>query len=104
MENAGLDTMRLLTLSFDHEYVYVGRCLKIASQDVDIVRLEEVVAKDQPEELWPGDDCGKEALHSVVAGTVATPASNAGHGDTAGHGQEGQGDAAQLAYRSRRQT
>lgn len=51
-----------------------------SSQDGDIVRLEEVVAKDQPEELWPGDDCGKEALHSVVAGTVTTPASNAGHG------------------------
>ena len=45
----------------------------------------------------------EEALNSAVAGTRATPARDPGHGHPAGHGQEGQDDAAQLAHGGRGQ-
>ncbi len=76
----------------------------IASEDVDIVRLDEMLAREAPEELWPGDDGSEEALNGAVAGALATPAGDAGHGHTASHGQEGEDDVAQLANGGRRQT
>lgn len=76
----------------------------IASKNVDIIRVKEVLAKEAPEELCSKKRGGKEALNGAVAGAVASPASDAGHRDAAGHGQEGEGDVAQLADGSRRET
>lgn len=68
----------------------------IASEDVDIVGVEEMVASEEPEEVRPRDGSGEEALHGAVAGAVAAPAGDAGHGDAAGHGQERESDAAEV--------
>jgi hypothetical protein len=71
----------------------------IASQDVDVVILEVMLLKDEPEEVCPGKDSSKEALDSAVPGAIATPARDAGHGDAASHGQERQGDEVEVAQR-----
>ncbi len=76
----------------------------IAREDVDIVGLAELLAREAPEDLWPGDGGGKEALHGAVASAIATPAGDAGHRHAAGHREERTGNPAHLAYRGRGQT
>ena len=43
-------------------------------------------------------------MRQVAMITLTTPVRDASYGDTASYAQEGQDDATQLAYRSRRQT
>jgi aryl carrier-like protein len=86
---AAVETVRLLASFGDDD--------RITSEDVDVVGLDEMLAREQPAHLGPGDGGGEEALHSTGARTVVTPASDSSHGDTAGHGQEGPDDAAHLA-------
>ncbi len=71
----------------------------IASKKIDIVRVKEVVEKEEPEELRPGNEGGEEALNGAIAGIFASPAGDAGHSDTTSHGQHGQNDVAELAKR-----
>ena len=71
----------------------------IASQDVDIVGLEVMVAKEEPEDMWPGEDSSEEALDGAIAGAVAAPAGDASHGDATGHGQKSESDAAEVGKR-----
>jgi hypothetical protein len=39
----------------------------IASQDIAVVGLEEMVAKEEPAHLRPGNSGGEEALHGAIA-------------------------------------
>ena len=71
----------------------------IASQDVDIILLEVMGAKEQPEDVCPGEQSSEQALDGAVASAVATPARDASHGDAAGHGEKGQGDEMEVAER-----
>ncbi len=68
----------------------------VASEQIDIIGLEEMLAKEAPEELHPGEGGGEEALDGAIAATVATPAGDAQHRDAAGHGQHAKDTAAQL--------
>lgn len=69
-----------------------------------IVGLDEMLAREEPEDLWPGDGGGEEALHAAVARTIATRAGDTGHGYTLRHGQEGHGDVTHLANGGHRQS
>ncbi len=68
----------------------------IASEQIDIVTLEELGAKEQPEQSRPGDDGDEKALHGAIAGAVASPARDAEHGDAPGHGEQGRHDTSEL--------
>ena len=54
--------------------------------------------------MRPRDVGDEEALNGAVAGAVVTPAGDVSHGDAAGHAEEGQDDAVQLAERGCTQT
>ena len=60
-----------------------------------------MLAREQPEDRWPSDGGGEEALHGAVAGAVTTPAGDTSHGHAAAHAQERYDDAAHLANGSR---
>jgi len=68
----------------------------IASKKIDVISLEEMVAKEVPEELRPGEGGGEEALNGALAATVASPARDPQHRDAARHGQHAKGNVAQL--------
>src|SRR5262249_26252478 len=68
----------------------------IASQQIDIVGVEEVRAKEQPEQSGPGEDGGEKALHGAIAAALCGPTRDAEHGDATGHGQYSQRDAPKL--------
>jgi len=70
----------------------------VASEEIDIVGAEEMLAKEEAEELRPGDGGGEEALDGAIAGAVATPARDPQHGHPPRHGQEGCGNAAEVAH------
>ena len=69
----------------------------ITGEQIDIVGLEEVGAKEQPEQGRPGQDGGEKALNRAIAAARPGPARDAEHGDATGHGQQGQRDTAELA-------
>src|SRR5215213_5743876 len=68
----------------------------IASQQIVIIRVEEMRAKKQPQEIGPGDDGREKALHSAIAAARSAPARDAEHGDATGHGEQGWHDAREL--------
>jgi hypothetical protein len=74
----------------------------VASEQIEIVTLEEMGAKEEPEEGRPGQDSGEKALDGAIAATLGSPTGDAEHGDTTSHGQQGQRDAAELANRGHR--
>jgi hypothetical protein len=69
----------------------------IPHQQIDVVGLEKVLAKEAPKELRPREGGGEKALHGAVTPARTGPARDAQHGDPARHGQEGQGNPTQLA-------
>ncbi len=76
----------------------------ITGQEIDILGAEEMLAKEEDEHLRPGDDGGEEALDGAIAGTFATPARDAKHGDPTSHSQEGKGNAAEVGHGGDSQT
>ena len=76
----------------------------VASKEIDIIGLEQMLTKEAPEELRPGQGGSEETLDGAIAAAVARPARNAQHRDPPGHGQDGQGNAVQLARRGCGQT
>jgi hypothetical protein len=64
----------------------------IASKKLDVVRVQEMVLEEEPEELRPWNDGGEEALNGAIAGTSVSPAGDASHRDTTSHGQHGEND------------
>jgi hypothetical protein len=69
----------------------------ITAEQIDIVSLEKVGPKEEPEQRGPRQDGGEEAVDGPIAAASASPAGDPQHGDTTGHGQHGQRDAAELA-------
>src|SRR5258706_4115532 len=69
----------------------------ITSEDVEIVRVEQMCAKEEPEQGGPGQDGGEKALDGTIAAALAGPTGDAEHGDTLSHSQQGQRDTAELA-------
>ncbi len=75
---------------FGHDHLIPG-------QQIDIIFSEEMLAKEEPGDRGPGNGGGKEALHGTIAAAAVGPAGDTQHGDAPGHGQQGQGNDAQLA-------
>ena len=50
-------------------------------QDGDVVRLDELLAQEEPEQLCPRQGGGEQALDGAIAGTVAGPTCDTGPGD-----------------------
>ena len=73
----------------------------VASQQIDIIGLEEMLTKETPVELRPGEGRGEEALDGAIASAVPTPARDAQHRNTAGHGEHATDKVAQLPGGSR---
>ena len=69
------------------------------SESPDIISVEEVSPKEDPEQRGPRQNGSEKALDRAIAATVPRPAGNAEHGDTSAHRQHGQRDSAQLTYR-----
>ena len=74
----------------------------ITSEEIDIIALEQMRAKEEPEERGPSHNGGKKALDGAIAATIPGPAGDTQHGDAPGHGQHGHGNAVELADRRHR--
>src|SRR6266508_3111807 len=55
--------------------------------------------KEEPEQSGPRQGAGEESLDRPIAAALAGPTRNPEHGDTTGHGEQGQCDTAELADR-----
>ncbi len=69
----------------------------ITGEEIDIVLVEQMRTKEEPEQGSPGDDGGEKALDGAITAAICGPAGDAEHGDATGHGQHGQRDAVELA-------
>src|SRR6266545_1574144 len=69
----------------------------ITSEQIDIVGIEELGTKEQPEQAGPGQCGSEEALDSPIAAALASPAGDAEHGDAPSHSEYGERDVAELA-------
>ncbi len=68
----------------------------ITAQQIDIVGLEQMHPKEVPEDDCPGQHASEKALDGAITGSLASPAGDAEHGHTTGHGQHGQRDQVEL--------
>ena len=74
----------------------------ITAEELGIVRVEAVGAKEPPEQRGPRQRGGEEPWDGTVAAAIATPAGDPAHRDPPGHGKHGQRDPAEVAERRQR--